>query len=109
MRASSLVAGLAAPAIAAAACVNPIADVQLGIPGAQPPFAKLMDPALSSFSLEFQYWPVYAGNATGQPNHYVNTLLSNLGNRTGTTPAVRVGGMYSCRLDSHIDLSQWAC
>jgi hypothetical protein len=67
-------------------------------------FAKLVDPALVSFSLEFQFWPTYAGNATGQPNHYVNQLLDNLGQKTGKTPAVRVGGKITSCLAPFIRL-----
>ena len=70
-------------------------NIPITVPSSEPPFAKLVDPALAAFSLEFQFWPTYAGNATGQPNHYVNQLLNNLGERTGKTPAVRVGGEYS--------------
>lgn len=68
--------------------------VAITVPSSEPPFAKIMDPALVSVSLEFQFWPTYAGIATGQPNHYVNELLGNLGQRTGKTPAVRVGGEF---------------
>jgi hypothetical protein len=80
---------LAGGASMAAAAVNP---VSVTLPSSQPPFAKLMDPSLASFSFEFQFWPTYAGNATNEPNKYVNQLLKNLGQRTGKTPAVRVGG-----------------
>ncbi|KAJ3544655.1 hypothetical protein NM208_g2936 [Fusarium decemcellulare] len=72
--------------------INITANVPITIPSSLPPFAKLLDRSLASFSLEFQFWPTYAGNATGQPNYYVNQLLSNLGERTGQTPAIRVGG-----------------
>lgn len=83
---------LAARASTGAAPINTTGNVSITVPTSQPPFAKPMDPALASFSLEFQFWPTYAGNATNQPNQYVNQLLSNLGERTGKTPAIRVGG-----------------
>ncbi|KAJ5818354.1 hypothetical protein N7474_003945 [Penicillium riverlandense] len=76
----------------AASNVNITDHIAITVPSSEPPFAKLVDQAMASFSLEFQFWPTYAGNATGQPNHYVNQLFSNLAQRTGKTPAVRVGG-----------------
>lgn len=83
-----------AHAATAAVPVNVSDEVEITVPKSQPPFVKQMDPALVSFSLEFQYWPTYAGNATNQPNKYVNQLLRNLGERTGKTPAIRVGGEW---------------
>lgn len=75
-----------------AAVAASVGDALVTIPSRQPPFAKTLDPSLSAFSLEFQYWPSYAGNATGGGNAYINQLLRNLGERTGKTPAIRVGG-----------------
>lgn len=92
MRVPGSVILLAARASTATAVINITADVPISVPSSQPPFAKLMNPALASFSLEFQFWPTYAGNATNQPNQYVNQLLGNLGERTGKSPAIRVGG-----------------
>lgn len=82
----------AALVLTAVACYNVTANVSLSVPGSQPPFAKPVDPAFVSFSLEFQYWPVYAGNGTLDSNCYLNQLLSNLAERTGKPPAIRVGG-----------------
>lgn len=47
--------------------------------------------AFVSFSIEFVYFPDYAGNSTS-PNTFSNNLLNNLGNLTGTKPYIRVGG-----------------
>lgn len=78
----------------ASTTVNTTDRIMLTVPSLEPPFSKPMDSALASFSFEFQFWPTYAGNGTGQPNNYVNQLLGNLGQRTGKTPAVRVGGLF---------------
>lgn len=86
---------LASRAFMVASALNITDDVPLTLPKSMPPFAKAMDPSFSSFSLEFQYWPVYAGNASNEPNHYFNQLLNNLGSRTGKMPAIRVGGKSS--------------
>lgn len=85
---------LSACAAVATASLNITDTIPVAVPISQPPFSKSLSPNLVGFSLEFQFWPVYAGNATGQPNYYVNQLLSNLGERTGKTPALRVGGEY---------------
>ena len=47
--------------------------------------------AFVSYSLEFAFFPDYAGNVS-QPNTFSNNLLNNLGNLTGTKPYIRVGG-----------------
>ncbi|KIW06671.1 uncharacterized protein PV09_02377 [Verruconis gallopava] len=77
---------------ARAASINITGNKLITVPSSEPPFSKALDPLLASFSLEFQYWPKYAGNATGHPNEYVNQLLANLGQRVGKSPAIRVGG-----------------
>ena len=44
-----------------------------------------------SFSIEFAFFPDFAGNST-VPNIFSYNLLSNLGNLQGTNPYIRVGG-----------------
>ncbi|KAJ5419531.1 uncharacterized protein N7487_003081 [Penicillium crustosum] len=46
---------------------------------------------LQSISIEFAYFPDYAGNKS-QPNEFSNNLLHNLRALTGVAPKVRVGG-----------------
>lgn len=52
---------------------------------------------LQAFSIEFSYFPDYAGNNT-HPNTYSKNLLENFKRITGTPPLVRVGGttQYAC-------------
>lgn len=51
---------------------------------------------LQSISIEFAFFPDYAGNKS-RPNHFSKNLLHNLKSITGVAPKVRVGGT-----------SQWA-
>ncbi|KAJ5108405.1 beta-glucuronidase [Penicillium angulare] len=44
-----------------------------------------------SFSIEFVYFPDYAGNKT-EPNSFSNQLLENLGEIQGVRPHIRIGG-----------------
>jgi hypothetical protein len=44
-----------------------------------------------SFSVEFSYFPDYAGNLT-HPNTFSNNLLNNIASLSGSKPYVRVGG-----------------
>lgn len=46
---------------------------------------------LQSFSLEFSFFPDFAGN-NSHPNEFSKTLLDNLKDITGTPPVIRVGG-----------------
>lgn len=46
---------------------------------------------LQSISIEFSYFPDYAGNKS-QPNEFSKNLLHNLRTLTGVAPKVRVGG-----------------
>lgn len=46
---------------------------------------------LQSFSIEFSYFPDFAGNES-HPNEFSKTLLGNLKDITGIAPVVRVGG-----------------
>jgi len=61
------------------------------IPGGPPSDAGVPLQAFVSFSIEFAFFPDYAGNATA-PNTFSNNLLNNIGNLTGTKPYIRVGG-----------------
>ncbi|CAK7199496.1 hypothetical protein SEUCBS139899_002176 [Sporothrix eucalyptigena] len=82
------------------------ASAAVAVPSYVPPFARPLAPQLVGMSLEFQFWPVFAGNATGQPNTYVNQLLANLGERTGHATPVRVGGgsENTAVIDSSLEL-----
>ena len=44
-----------------------------------------------SYSIEFSYFPDYAGNAT-HPNTFSNNILENIAKYSGSRPFVRVGG-----------------
>lgn len=46
---------------------------------------------LQSFSIEFSYFPDFAGN-NSHPNEFSKTLLGNLKDITGLPPVIRVGG-----------------
>ncbi|KAH8803721.1 hypothetical protein F5884DRAFT_740279 [Xylogone sp. PMI_703] len=83
------------------------ASYSLIVPSSEPTFAKSLDSAFVSFSLEFQFWPTYAGNATGKPNKYINQLLGNLAERTGKTPAIRVGGSSENRAFVDPTINLW--
>ncbi|KAK8907726.1 hypothetical protein QC760_003607 [Botrytis cinerea] len=48
-------------------------------------------PAFISYSIEFCFFPDYAGN-NSSPNTFSENLLNNLGNFQGTKPHIRVGG-----------------
>lgn len=47
--------------------------------------------AFVSFSIEFAFFPDYAGNSSN-PNTFSNNLLDNIGDLAGTKPYIRVGG-----------------
>lgn len=46
---------------------------------------------LQAFSIEFAFFPDYAGNKS-HPNQFSKNLLGNFKTITGVQPAVRVGG-----------------
>ncbi|KAA8569971.1 hypothetical protein MFRU_005g01290 [Monilinia fructicola] len=48
-------------------------------------------PAFISYSIEFCFFPDYAGNSSS-PNTFSDNLLNNLANFQGTKPYIRVGG-----------------
>ncbi|KAA1474784.1 hypothetical protein DENSPDRAFT_349005 [Dentipellis sp. KUC8613] len=51
----------------------------------------IVAPDFASFSIEFWCLPDYTGN-TSHPNTFVQQILRNLKDITGTSPAIRVGG-----------------
>ncbi|TFY71580.1 hypothetical protein EVG20_g1417 [Dentipellis fragilis] len=66
-------------------------------------------PDFASFSIEFWCLPDYTGN-TSHPNTFIQQILRNLKDVTGTSPAIRVGGtsadttFFSASLDVPIIL-----
>jgi hypothetical protein len=56
-----------------------------------------------SFSIEFAFFPDYAGNRS-HPNKFSANLLENLQRKTGVYPNVRVGGTSQCDLTLPNDL-----
>ena len=48
-------------------------------------------PSFVSFSIEFVFFPDFAGNSSA-PNTFSHNLLSNLGKIQGSNPIIRVGG-----------------
>jgi hypothetical protein len=81
--------------------------VTLHIPATQPSLSAHLDPHLAAFSLELESWPDWAG-MLGQPNTYIQQLLSNLEERTGVPSAIRVGGssLDAAWLDSGVQYVQ---
>ncbi|RDW89443.1 hypothetical protein BP6252_01475 [Coleophoma cylindrospora] len=53
--------------------------------------AKSPFEAFVSYSIEYAFFPDFAGNESS-PNTFSDNLLNNLGNLTGTKPYIRVGG-----------------
>lgn len=66
--------------------------ITLHLPARVPEWAEPLSPHLASLSIEMDRWTDWAGAEIGQPNEYVNQLLRNLGERTGSMPFLRVGG-----------------
>lgn len=63
-------------------------------PFSVPPPSKDTKPVpndMQAFSIEFSYFPDFAGNKS-QPNTYSKNLLENFKRITGAPPLVRVGG-----------------
>jgi len=73
-------------------------NTSVQIPTSKPPYAERLSPYLAGFSIEMDRWTDWAGDEIGKPNEYVNQLLSNLGQRTGKMPFLRVGGEYIVQL-----------
>src|SRR5947209_16192835 len=53
--------------------------------------SKPVLPSFVSFSIEFVFFPDFAGNSSA-PNTFSLNLLSNLGSIQGSNPIIRVGG-----------------
>jgi hypothetical protein len=67
-------------------------SVKVTIPSSPPSTAGQPFPdAFVSYSIEFAYFPDFAGNSS-HPNTFSYNLLTNLGNLQGTKPYIRVGG-----------------
>ncbi|GAB7349680.1 hypothetical protein MBLNU459_g0351t1 [Dothideomycetes sp. NU459] len=67
------------------------AHTVLCVDATPPPDAGIPLNGFVSFSIEFAYFPDYAGNIS-DPNTFSNNLLQNIYSITGTKPYVRVGG-----------------
>ncbi|KNX50054.1 hypothetical protein CNBG_9274 [Cryptococcus deuterogattii R265] len=80
-----------------------VTQTSVHIPGNQPAWAEWLSPNLAAFSIEMDRWPDWAGQKVGQPNQYTNQVLTNLGERTGVMPYLRVGANSEDR--ATIDLS----
>lgn len=65
-----------------------------------------ISPDLQSFSIEFAYFPDFAGNKSN-PNGFSKALLGNLEELTGVSPIVRVGGTTQYAQLPLILGSQW--
>ncbi|KAF8858173.1 hypothetical protein BDZ45DRAFT_591590 [Acephala macrosclerotiorum] len=64
----------------------------IAVSGTPPANASAPIPeAFVSYSIEFAFFPDFAGNSSS-PNTFSNNLLNNLGDLTGTKPYIRVGG-----------------
>lgn len=53
--------------------------------------AAPLPPGFVAFSIEFAFFPDFAGNKSN-PNTFSNNLLNNLRDLQGTKPYIRVGG-----------------
>ncbi|ADV23920.1 Hypothetical Protein CGB_H2510C [Cryptococcus gattii WM276] len=80
-----------------------VTQTSVHIPGNQPAWAEPLSPNLAAFSIEMDRWPDWAGQKVGEPNQYTNQVLTNLGERTGVMPYLRVGANSEDR--ATIDLS----
>ncbi|KAK1491846.1 hypothetical protein CTAM01_10169 [Colletotrichum tamarilloi] len=78
-------------------------NLNLHLPSHRPEWAEKLSPHLAAFSIEMDRWPDWAGQEVGKPNEYFNRLLSNLGERTGHMPFLRVGANSQDR--ATLDLS----
>jgi hypothetical protein len=96
----SIIAAISFPLASAAATVvrhqesagniwakNNFVNVLKTAEGAGPPVL----PSFVSYSLEFAFFPDFAGNLSS-PNKFSDTLLENLGKIQGSRPVIRVGG-----------------
>ena len=79
-------------------CIRPVISAGpssnssiISVSNAPPAGAGVPLEAFVSFSIEFAFFPDFAGNIS-HPNTFSNNLLNNIGNLTGTKPFIRVGG-----------------
>lgn len=63
----------------------------IAIPASAPASAGVPLKNFVSFSIEFSYFPDFAGNST-HPNTFSNNLLDNIAALSGSKPDIRVGG-----------------
>jgi hypothetical protein len=63
----------------------------IAVPPRPPPGAGSPLESWLSYSIEFSYFPDYAGNLS-HPNTFSNNLLNNIAAYSGSNPEVRVGG-----------------
>ncbi|ADV23898.1 Hypothetical Protein CGB_H2500W [Cryptococcus gattii WM276] len=80
-----------------------VTQTSVHVPNSQPAWAEWLSPNLAAFSIEMDRWPDWAGQKVGEPNQYTNQVLTNLGERTGVMPYLRVGANSEDR--ATIDLS----
>ncbi|SPO01599.1 uncharacterized protein DNG_04272 [Cephalotrichum gorgonifer] len=78
-------------------------DTTVPLPSRRPEWATKLSPHLAGFSLEMDRWPDWAGQEVGKPNEFFNQVLTNLGERTGHMPFLRVGANSEDR--GTVDLS----
>ncbi|KAK5163899.1 uncharacterized protein LTR77_010293 [Saxophila tyrrhenica] len=107
MKIPSTIIELATRSSATRAILNITDEVPIALLASEPPFAIPVDPGFNAVSLEFQYWPTYGGNATGQPNEYMSQLWANMGERTGKTPPIRIGGTSENQAYVDTSLQLW--
>ncbi|KAL1882170.1 hypothetical protein Daus18300_000655 [Diaporthe australafricana] len=89
--------------VAASLVRGDVFGITLQLPTRVPAWAEPLSPHLASLSIEMDRWTDWAGAEIGQPNEYVNQLLRNLGERTGSMPLLRVGANSQDR--ATLDLS----
>src|ERR1700712_2683465 len=90
LRAWFLVVGLITGLAASQASINTPSYISLS--KSPPPDASTpVAPAFVSFSIEWAFFPDYAGNRS-HPNVYSDNLLNNIAAYQGVKPYIRVGG-----------------
>lgn len=69
--------------------------ITVHLPNRIPEWAEPFSPHMASPSIEMDRWTDSAGAEVGQPDEYVNQLLRNLGQRTGSMLFLRIGGEFT--------------
>ncbi|KAF2858047.1 glycoside hydrolase family 79 protein [Piedraia hortae CBS 480.64] len=90
MRFSSLLASIAI-GVCHVATAQSRPDVKVFVSSSAPGNAGIPLESFLSYSIEFAFWPDYAGNVT-HPNTFTNQLLENMASYAGSKPFIRVGG-----------------